>query len=46
MLESARKKTKPCAVDLHEVWRAVLYVLKTGCQWRALPGDFPQMERA
>ncbi|RWZ64242.1 transposase [Lacticaseibacillus rhamnosus] len=21
---------------------AVLYVLKTGCQWRQVPGDFPE----
>ncbi|SFD96405.1 Putative transposase of IS4/5 family [Paracidovorax konjaci] len=41
MLESARKKTKPRTVDLYEVWCAVLYLLRTGCQWRALPSDFP-----
>ena len=36
ILESARKKTKPRTVDLYEVWCAVLYLLRTGCQWRAL----------
>ncbi|WP_434802638.1 IS5 family transposase [Paracidovorax konjaci] len=41
MLESARKKTKPRTVDLYEVWCAVLYLLRTGCQWRALPSDLP-----
>ena len=41
MLEGARKKTKPRTVDLYEVWCAVLYLLRTGCQWRALPSDFP-----
>lgn len=41
MLESARKKTKPRTVDLYEVWCAVLYLLGTGCQWRALPSGFP-----
>ena len=25
-----------------EVWCAVLYLLPIGCQWRALPSDFPQ----
>ena len=42
ILESARKKTKPRTVDLYDVFCAVLYVLRTGCQWRALPHDFPK----
>jgi transposase len=27
--------------DLREVFNAVRYVVKTGCQWRLLPHDFP-----
>jgi putative transposase len=27
--------------ELREVFNAILYLLKTGCQWRMLPGDFP-----
>jgi len=42
LLESARKKTKPRTLDLHEVFNALLYVVKTGCQWRALPRDYPK----
>ncbi|CCJ49547.1 IS1408b transposase [Bordetella parapertussis Bpp5] len=42
LLEQARRKTKPRTVDLYEVWCAVLYLLRTGCQWRALPSDFPK----
>jgi putative transposase len=28
--------------DLREVVNAILYLVKTGCQWRMLPGDFPK----
>ncbi len=42
LLESARRKTAPRRVDLYEVFCAVLYLLRTGCQWRALPSDFPK----
>jgi transposase len=42
LLEAVRKRTKPRTVDLHEVFNAVLYLLKTGCQWRMLPEGFPK----
>lgn len=42
LLESARKRTKPTTVDLYEVFCAILYLLKSGCQWRMLPGEFPK----
>ena len=41
MLESARRRTKPRTVDLYDVFCGVLYLLKSGCQWRMLPVDFP-----
>ena len=41
LLESVRKRTKPRTVDLYEVFNAVLYLLKSGCQWRMLPPGFP-----
>ena len=42
LLESGRKKTAPRKVDLYEVFCAVLYLLKSGCQWRMLPEVFPK----
>jgi transposase len=42
ILESARKKTKPRKINLHDAFCGVLYVLKTGCQWRALPHEYPK----
>jgi transposase len=36
-----RKRTKPRTVDLHEVFNAVLYLLKSGCHRRMLPEGFP-----
>ena len=42
LLESARRKTAPRQVELYEVFCALLYLLRTGCQWRALPSDFPK----
>ena len=32
---------RPREVNLRAVMNAILYVLMTGCQWRALPKDFP-----
>ena len=41
LLEGAKHKTTPRKVDLHDVFCAILYLLKSSCTWRALPGDFP-----
>jgi putative transposase len=32
---------RPRKTDLRDVVDAVLYILRTGCQWRYLPKDFP-----
>ncbi len=36
---SAGNKSK---YEKRELVNAVLYLVKTGCQWRALPTDFPK----
>ena len=30
--------------DLREIVNAILYIVKTGCQWRMLPFDFPKWQ--
>jgi transposase len=42
ILESARRKTKPRKLDIYDVFCAVLYLLKSGCQWSMLPSDLPK----
>ena len=32
---------RPRTVNLREVVNALLYLVRTGCQWDYLPGDFP-----
>jgi transposase len=46
LLESVKKKTRPRTIDLYDVWCAVLYVLKSGCQWSMIPSDFPKYKTA
>ena len=43
-LRGVRRSTKPARLDLYEVFCAVLYLLRTGCQWRFLPTDFPKWQ--
>ena len=42
LLENARKRTAPRKIDLYDAFCGVLYILKTGCQWRALPHEYPK----
>lgn len=37
ILDDKRKRQH----DLRIIWNAILYLVKTGCQWRMLPRDFP-----
>lgn len=40
-LPARRRLGRPRTTDLRRIVEAILYVLATGCQWRALPSDFP-----
>ncbi len=41
LLPPPRRLGRPRHVDPRSVVEAILYMLATGCQWRALPKDFP-----
>jgi putative transposase len=41
LLPKPKRTGRPREVDLRIVLNAMLYILATGCQWRALPKDFP-----
>ena len=41
LLPKPRRVGRPRELDLRSVLNAMLYILATGCQWRALPKDFP-----
>jgi putative transposase len=46
LLPQAKPGGRPRSVNLHDVVDAILYVNRTGCQWRALPHDYPPWSTA
>jgi transposase len=41
LIPPAKRGGRKREVDVREVLNAIFYVLWTGCQWKALPKDFP-----
>src|SRR6202521_4700317 len=41
-LPAARSGGRPRTSDLRAVLNAIFYLLRTGCQWRLLPREFPR----
>jgi len=39
-----RRQKVPCGANTRETVNAVLYIARTGCQWRFLPHDFPKWQ--
>ena len=40
-LNGISKKTRPSTYDLYKILCAILYLVKEGISWRAVPHDFP-----
>ena len=41
LIGAAKRGGRKRTVDVREVLNAIFYILWTGCQWKALPGDLP-----
>jgi putative transposase len=41
VLPKGNNRGRPRTYPLREIWNAILYQARTGCQWRYLPHDFP-----
>jgi len=40
-IPTAKSGGRPRSADMRAVLNAIFYVLRTGCQWSMLPGEFP-----
>jgi putative transposase len=41
LMPAASRTGRPRSVDLREVINAIRYLVRSGCEWRMLPSDFP-----
>jgi putative transposase len=41
LIPAAKTGGRPRTTDMREVINAIFYTLRSGCQWRLLPTDFP-----
>ena len=46
VLPAARPGGRPRTTNLRAVLNAIFYLLRTGCQWRLLPREFPLVARS
>lgn len=44
LLPPPKKEGHPREVDIREIMNAIIYVVKSGCDWRMLPHDFPKWQ--
>ena len=41
IIEKIQKDKRMRRHSLRSIWNAIFYIIKSGCQWRMLPGDYP-----
>ncbi len=41
LIPTAKRGGRPRTTDMREMLNAMIYVVKSGCDWRMLPHDFP-----
>src|SRR5258705_12927527 len=46
ILPAARPGARPRTTNLRAILNAIFYLLRTGCQWRLLPREFPPFARS
>src|SRR5258708_39007137 len=44
LIPAARPAGRPRKVEMREILNGIFYLLKTGCQWRMLPKEFPHLK--
>lgn len=44
LIPPAKPRGREREIDIREVINAIFYLLKSGCQWRMIPNDFPKWQ--
>ena len=44
IIESLLTSKRKSKHNLRQIWEAICYLTKTGCQWQHLPGNYPPWE--
>lgn len=44
LIPAAKPGGRPREVEIWDVLNAIFYLLREGCRWRSLPGDFPKWQ--
>ncbi|MDQ1817402.1 IS5 family transposase [Massilia sp. CCM 9210] len=46
LLPGVARTGRPCKIELRQVINALRYLVRSGCEWRMLPNDFPRYQTA